>query len=96
MKRILNDIKHAKKLENCGIFVSFDEEKATEVHAVIEGVEDTPYYGGFFHFTLVFPPSYPLVPPRVQLQTTGGGQVRFNPNLYSCGKVCLSILGTWR
>jgi ubiquitin-conjugating enzyme E2 Z len=29
------------------------------------------------------------------LQTTGGGRVRFNPNLYSNGKVCLSILGTW-
>ena len=23
-------------------------------------------------------------------------QVRFNPNLYAQGKVCLSILGTWR
>ena len=21
--------------------------------------------------------------------------MRFNPNLYDCGKVCLSILGTW-
>jgi len=29
------------------------------------------------------------------LRTTGGGKVRFNPNLYNCGKVCLSLLGTW-
>ena len=28
--------------------------------------------------------------------TTGSGQVRFNPNLYENGKVCLSLLGTWR
>mmetsp|Transcript_19443 Transcript_19443/g.38096 ORF Transcript_19443/g.38096 Transcript_19443/m.38096 type:complete len:394 (-) Transcript_19443:163-1344(-) len=28
--------------------------------------------------------------------TTGSGQVRFNPNLYNNGKVCLSLLGTWR
>jgi baculoviral IAP repeat-containing protein 6 len=28
-------------------------------------------------------------------QCTGGGAVRFNPNLYNCGKVCLSLLGTW-
>jgi len=28
--------------------------------------------------------------------TTGKGTVRFNPNLYNCGKVCLSLLGTWR
>lgn len=32
----------------------------------------------------------------VNLQTTGKGSVRFNPNLYECGKVCLSLLGTWR
>ncbi len=31
----------------------------------------------------------------VNLETTGGGTVRFNPNLYAEGKVCLSLLGTW-
>ena len=30
---------------------------------------------------------------QVNFQTTGGGSVRFNPNLYNCGKVCLSLLG---
>ena len=39
---------------------------------------------------------YPIKPPTVKLITTGGMTVRFNPNLYSCGKVCLSILGTWQ
>lgn len=34
--------------------------------------------------------------PKVNLTTTGGGSVRFNPNLYANGKVCLSLLGTWR
>ncbi|KAL1485801.1 hypothetical protein MTO96_009516 [Rhipicephalus appendiculatus] len=38
---------------------------------------------------------YPIQPPRVRLMTTDGGRVRFNPNLYNNGKVCLSILGTW-
>ena len=31
----------------------------------------------------------------VNFRTTGNGVVRFNPNLYHCGKVCLSLLGTW-
>ena len=31
----------------------------------------------------------------MKLLTTGGGRVRFNPNLYASGKGCLSILGTW-
>ncbi|GBG25451.1 Ubiquitin-conjugating enzyme E2 Z [Hondaea fermentalgiana] len=35
-------------------------------------------------------------PPKVQSMTTGNGLVRFNPNLYANGKVCLSLLGTWR
>lgn len=43
---------------------------------------------------------YPHQAPRVQFLTTrdvirGGTAVRFNPNLYVCGKVCLSLLGTW-
>ena len=33
--------------------------------------------------------------PCIPLQTTGEGRVRFNPNLYHAGKVCLSILNTW-
>lgn len=39
--------------------------------------------------------NYPNEPPKVNLMTTGGGKIRFNPNLYSNGYVCLSLLGTW-
>jgi ubiquitin-conjugating enzyme E2 Z len=39
--------------------------------------------------------SFSWGPPLVILRTTDNGQVRFNPNLYADGKVCLSILGTW-
>lgn len=72
------------------------EEDITKVHALITGPFDTPYEGGFFHFMIRFPPDYPHKPPRVKLLTTGHNQVRFNPNLYHSGKVCLSILGTWQ
>ena len=51
--------------------------------------------GGIYEFDIEFPPSYPTVPPLVTFKTTAGGRVRFNPNLYACGKVCLSLLGTW-
>ena len=36
-----------------------------------------------------------MEPPKVTALTTDGGRARFNPNIYSEGKVCLSILGTW-
>lgn len=32
---------------------------------------------------------------QVHLATTGRHTVRFNPNLYNDGKVCLSVLNTW-
>ena len=45
-------------------------------------------------FKLDFPNDYPLNPPKVVFYTQGE-RIRFNPNLYTNGKVCLSILGTW-
>eukprot|EP00756_Hemistasia_phaeocysticola_P010170 Hpha_TRINITY_DN14999_c2_g10::TRINITY_DN14999_c2_g10_i1::g.143696::m.143696 len=78
-----------------GIYIAPHEDDMTQVDALIIGPEDTPYEGGFFHFAMKFPPEYPLRPPSVRLLTTDGGCVRFGPNLYADGKVCLSILGTW-
>ncbi|KAH6932342.1 hypothetical protein HPB50_004865 [Hyalomma asiaticum] len=78
-----------------GVHIAPVEHKITVIHAIVVGPEDTPYEGGFFHFLIQCPPEYPIKPPRVRLMTTDAGRVRFNPNLYACGKVCLSILGTW-
>lgn len=65
------------------------------VSFIISGPKDTPYENGLFEFHAYFPDTYPKVVPKVLLKTTGNGSVRFNPNLYNCGKVCLSLLGTW-
>jgi baculoviral IAP repeat-containing protein 6 len=61
----------------------------------ISGPKNTPYENGIFEFHAAFPFNYPETEPKVLLNTTGYGTVRFNPNLYNCGKVCLSLLGTW-
>jgi ubiquitin-protein ligase len=65
------------------------------LRVLIFGPEDTPYANGCFFFDL-FLQDYPKKPPKCQFLTTGGGKYRFNPNLYECGKVCLSLLGTWQ
>lgn len=78
------------------IFARMDERYATLWRVAITGPQGTPYEGGFFVFDLYFPAQYPACAPKVKFMTTGGGKVAFNPNLYSCGKVCLSLLGTWR
>jgi ubiquitin-protein ligase len=62
---------------------------------LICGPKDTPYENGLFEFHAYFPTDYPNKEPQVLIHTTGNGQVRFNPNLYDSGKVCLSLLGTW-
>jgi len=77
------------------IFVRSDDDKSTLLSAIITGPEGTPYTGGVYEFDIYFPNRYPVVPPKVHFRTTGNGAVRFNPNLYQDGKVCLSLLGTW-
>jgi ubiquitin-protein ligase len=62
---------------------------------LISGPKDTPYENGLFEFHAYLPPNYPNGVPEVLIHTTGNGKVRFNPNLYDSGKVCLSLLGTW-
>jgi ubiquitin-protein ligase len=54
--------------------------------------EDSPYFGGMWIFHIMIPENYPAVSPKMQFMTTGYGTVTFNP---SCGKICLSLLGTW-
>lgn len=93
--RLKRDINEIYKDPPPGVIILPNPEDITKMQAVITGPFDTPYEGGYFLFTIRCPPEYPIKPPRVRLMTTGGGHVRFNPNFYKNGKVCLSILGTW-
>lgn len=95
LRRVRKDLKSLFKDPLPGIYCVPDSVHATLIHAIIVGPFGTPYEGGFFYFIINCPDNYPHEPPKVKLMTTGGGRVRFNPNLYSNGKVCLSILGTW-
>jgi baculoviral IAP repeat-containing protein 6 len=63
---------------------------------IISGPKDTPYENGLFEFHAYLPSDYPNGVPQVLLHTTGNDTIRFNPNLYNSGKVCLSLLGTWQ
>ncbi|KFO05236.1 UBE2Z enzyme, partial [Centropus bengalensis] len=92
---LFRDIMSIYKEPPPGMFVVPDPHDMTKIHALITGPFDTPYEGGFFLFLFRCPPDYPIHPPRVKLMTTGNNTVRFNPNFYRNGKVCLSILGTW-
>ena len=75
-----------------GITVQVYEGRMDLLRAAVEGPRDTPYEGGLFVFDLYLPPQYPDVPPEAFYWAYGK---YINPNLYECGKVCLSLLGTW-
>lgn len=64
--------------------------------ALIFGSEDTPYAHGAYIFDIFIPDEYPLLPPKVSIVSTKGQLIRFNPNLYADGLVCISLLGTWQ
>ena len=97
INRLLKDVKHIIKnpLTDNGIYYIHDDSDLLKGYALIIGPEDTPYYGGNYFFELKYPFDYPHTPPKVTY-CTNGDEVRFNPNLYKCGKVCISLLNTWR
>ncbi|CAG7720785.1 unnamed protein product [Allacma fusca] len=77
------------------IFVRCDTDRLDIMKVLITGPSGTPYSNGCFEFDVFFPNDYPSSPMMINLETTGRQRIRFNPNLYTDGKVCLSILNTW-
>ena len=96
-KRLLKDVVDIinNPLEDNGIYYVHDENNMLHANAMIVGPEDTLYNYGYYLFDIHFPKEYPFKPPKLTY-LTNNGYTRFHPNLYKNGKVCLSILNTWR
>jgi ubiquitin-protein ligase len=93
----LADLSNALPSEHTNaVFVRVDKSRVDMMKSIITGATGTPYAHGCYEFDIFCENNYPNGPPKMNLMTTGNGQIRFNPNLYACGKVCLSLLGTWR
>ena len=97
LMRLLQDVKEIIKnpLESQGIFYKHDENDILKGYALVVGPKDTPYQNGYYFFNFEFPTDYPASPPKVKY-LTNDGSTRFNPNYYRNGKVCLSVLNTWK
>ena len=97
ISRLLKDVKQILKnpLTENGIYYIHDDTDMLKGYALIIGPSDTPYFGGNYFFELNYPADYPHSPPKVKYWTNANN-IRFNPNLYVCGKVCVSLLNTWR
>ena len=80
-----------------GIVVKAVEDRMDIYSAMIQGPKDTPYEGGVFLFDIKLPENYPRAPPKVFYHAYLKNDIgrRINPNLYTDGTVCMSLLGTW-
>lgn len=96
-RRLVKDVKEliTSPLHTHGIYYIHNEDNILKGKALIIGPSETPYENGFYLFDFDFPANYPHAPPEVKYRTNDG-LTRFNPNLYTQGKVCLSILNTWQ
>ena len=97
VKRLARDVKQLLKspLTSNGIHYKHDEDNILKGYAMIIGPSETVYENGFYFFEFKYPADYPSTPPTVTFRTNQDG-IRFNPNLYTGGKVCISLLNTWR
>ena len=96
-KRLLKDITEIYKnpLDKDGILYYHDQNCMFKGYAIIFGPKETIYENGVYMFDITYTQEYPFKPPIVKY-LTNNGSTRFNPNLYRNGKVCLSILNTWK
>ena len=97
IKRLIKDVRGIIKnpLVSNGIYYKHHDENMMRGYALIIGPEDTVYADGYYFFEIDYPVDYPYRPPKVTFKTNQD-RIRFHPNLYSSGKVCLSMLNTWR
>lgn len=94
LQRIAKDVKYIINNPITNIYYKHDTENITKGYALILGNKDTPYSYGNYLFEFLFPDNYPYEPPKLKFLTSDGS-MRFHPNLYINGKVCLSIINTW-
>lgn len=93
-KRMMSDIKIMKKsnLENVRMYVHEDNMFCVDLMFF---TDIKPYKYGIYFVRLNFDKKdHPFVPPKA-IFFSCTHDVRFHPNLYENGKVCLSILNTW-
>jgi|688.fasta_scaffold289836_2 ubiquitin-protein ligase len=98
ISRLLKDIKDmvSSSLEKeYGIYYKHSEINILKAYVMIVGPEDSLYFGGYYFFSIDFPLNYPYEPPLFTFLVSDSN-TRFHPNFHKSGKVCLSILNTWR
>jgi ubiquitin-protein ligase len=79
------------------VYIGFSDktDSLIPLYGMIYGVKDTPYEYSFLLFEIIPSKDYPATPPKFKFISPDNENCRMHPNLYACGKCCLSILNTW-
>lgn len=83
-KRLTREYANIQKDPPPYIVAHPSESNILEWHYILTGPPNTPYEGGQYWGSLVFPPDYPFAPPAIRMHTPSG---RFRPS----ERLCLSI-----
>lgn len=73
MKRVLRDIEVGRtNLAKLGIHICPQETELTDIHFLMPGPVDTPYFGGLYHGLLRLSTSHPMKPVTLHMFTPSG------------------------
>ncbi|KAH8256712.1 hypothetical protein KR038_011047, partial [Drosophila bunnanda] len=87
--RIHRELQQFMKEPIEGCQVEPDDEDIFRWKAFIVGPQGSPYEGGVFHLSVVFPQDYPYAPPKVFFLT-----MIYHCNIASTGNICIDILSS--
>jgi ubiquitin-conjugating enzyme E2 D len=89
LRRIHKEYKDIKNENITGIDAKpIKEENMYAWNAEIMGPIDSPFAGGKFLASIIFPTEYPFKPPKITFITK-----IYHPNISNNGVICLDILG---
>eukprot|EP00604_Paraphysomonas_vestita_P000642 CAMPEP_0174825002 /NCGR_PEP_ID=MMETSP1107-20130205/40729_1 /TAXON_ID=36770 /ORGANISM="Paraphysomonas vestita, Strain GFlagA" /LENGTH=226 /DNA_ID=CAMNT_0016055493 /DNA_START=94 /DNA_END=774 /DNA_ORIENTATION=- len=89
VSRLLSEIRELVRNPPDGIEYVDNEDGDTvsEIHAIISGPEETPYFGGKFRMKLVLSQDFPASPPKGYFLTR-----IYHPNVALNGDICVNTL----
>eukprot|EP01036_Dinobryon_divergens_P022280 gene22280-30522_t len=88
ISRLMGEIRSLVKSPPDGIeYIETEDNTVSEIHAIISGPEETPFFGGKFRMKLIISEDYPNSPPRGFFLTK-----IFHPNIANNGDICVNTL----
>jgi len=87
IRRIANELKKLSTKPPDGIKIFLNESNITDIQALIDGPEGTPYENGVFRVRLKLGSDFPQSPPKGIFVTK-----IFHPNVSKTGEICVNTL----